>query len=58
VWAYNEQEFAAILCHIAAGRLDVRPLMTGCIGFAEVGQTFKDLANSETHAKTLVDPLR
>jgi hypothetical protein len=52
------QEFAATLGHIGAGRLDVRPLITGRIGLAEVGQAFKDLASPETHAKILVEPWR
>ena len=58
VLAYNAQEFAATLGHIAAGRLDVRPLITGRIGLAEVGQAFQDLASPETHAKILVEPWR
>jgi len=58
VLAYNTQEFAATLGHIGAGRLDVRPLITGRIGLAEVGQAFKDLASPETHAKILVEPWR
>jgi hypothetical protein len=36
----------------------VRPLITGRIGLAEVGQAFQDLANPETHAKILVEPWR
>ena len=58
VLAYNAQEFAATLGHIGAGRLDVRPLITGRIGLAEVGQAFQDLASPETHAKILVEPWR
>jgi len=58
VLAYNAQGFAATLGHIGAGRLDVRPLITGRIGLAEVGQAFRDLANPETHAKILVEPWR
>jgi threonine dehydrogenase-like Zn-dependent dehydrogenase len=58
VLAYNAQEFAATLGHIGAGRLDVRPLITGRIGLGEVGQAFKDLASPETHAKILVEPWR
>ena len=58
VLGYSAQEFAATLGHIGAGRLDVRPLITGRIGLAEVGQAFKDLASPDTHAKILVEPWR
>ena len=58
VLGYSAQEFAATLGHIAAGRLDVRPLITGRIGLAEVGKAFQDLASPETHAKILVEPWR
>ena len=56
VLAYTRQEFADTLRHIAEGRLDVAPLITGTVGLDGVKQAFADLANPERHAKVLVDP--
>ena len=58
VLAYTAEEFAETLGHIAAGRIDVSPLITGRVGLDEVGQAFADLANPERHAKVLVEPWR
>jgi len=56
VLAYTPQEFAESLHHIAEGRVDVRPLITGTVGLEGVGNAFAELANPERHAKVLVDP--
>ncbi len=56
VLAYTAEEFAASLHHIAEGRIDVTPLITGQVGLAGVQGAFDDLANPERHAKILVDP--
>jgi threonine dehydrogenase-like Zn-dependent dehydrogenase len=56
VLAYTPEEFAASLHHIAEGRIDVTPLITGQVGLAGVAGAFTDLANPEKHAKILVDP--
>src|SRR3954468_18559079 len=51
VLAYTPQEFAESLAHIAEGRVDVRPLITGTVGLEGVGNAFAELANPERHAK-------
>jgi threonine dehydrogenase-like Zn-dependent dehydrogenase len=56
VLAYTPQEFAESLAHIAEGRIDVTPLITGTVGLQGVGGAFADLANPEAHAKIIVDP--
>ena len=56
VLAYTAEEFAASLHHIAEGRIDVAPLITGRVGLAGVKDAFAELANPERHAKVLVDP--
>lgn len=58
VLAYTPEEFARTLGHIAEGRLDVAPLVTGRVGLDGVRQAFADLANPERHAKILVEPWR
>ncbi len=58
VLAYTAAEFADTLGHIAAGRIDVSPLITGRVGLDGVAQAFRDLASPETHAKVLVEPWR
>ena len=56
VLAYTAEEFAASLHHIAEGRIDVTPLITGRVGLDGVKQAFADLANPEQHAKIIVEP--
>jgi threonine dehydrogenase-like Zn-dependent dehydrogenase len=56
VLAYTAQEFAESLHHIAEGKVDVTPLVTGTVGLAGVSDAFADLANPEKHAKIMVDP--
>ena len=56
VLAYTGQEFAESLHHIAEGKVDVTPLVTGTVGLDGVNQAFADLANPERHAKVIVDP--
>jgi threonine dehydrogenase-like Zn-dependent dehydrogenase len=56
VLAYTPQEFADSLHHIAEGRVDVTPLITGTVGLDGVGDAFTELANPERHAKIIVDP--
>lgn len=58
VLGYTMEEFSRTLDHIAAGRLDVAPLVTGRVGLDGVRQAFADLANPELHAKILVEPWR
>ncbi|HEY0184631.1 MAG TPA: zinc-binding dehydrogenase [Rhodopila sp.] len=56
VLAYTPQEFAESLHHIAEGRIDVTPLITGTVGLEGVHDAFGKLANPERHAKIIVDP--
>jgi threonine dehydrogenase-like Zn-dependent dehydrogenase len=56
VLAYTSAEFAESLDHIANGKVDVTPLVTGTVGLAGVSSAFADLANPEQHAKVIVDP--
>jgi threonine dehydrogenase-like Zn-dependent dehydrogenase len=56
VLAYTAQEFAESLHHIAEGKVDVSPLITGTVGLSGVSNAFAELANPERHAKVLVDP--
>ena len=56
VLAYTAQEFAESLRHIAEGKVDVTPLVTGTVGLEGVSDAFAELANPEKHAKVMVDP--
>jgi threonine dehydrogenase-like Zn-dependent dehydrogenase len=56
VLAYTAQEFAESLSHIAEGKVDVSPLITGTVGLDGVSGAFAELASPERHAKVLVDP--
>lgn len=57
-FAYDPSEFHQTLQWIAAGKVDVRPLITGTVGLDGVADAFADLADPERHAKILVDPTR
>lgn len=56
VLGYTLEEFARTLRHIAEGRFDVAPLITGRVGLDGVAQAFTALADPERHAKILVEP--
>ena len=56
VLAYTAQEFAESLDHIAEGRVNVAPLVTGTVGLGGVSNAFVELGNPEKHAKVIVDP--
>lgn len=58
VLAYTPEEFAASLEHIAEGRIDVAPLITGTTGLDGVAKAFDALGSPEGHAKILVEPWR
>ena len=58
VLGYSAEEFALSLHHIAQGRIDVAPLITGEVGLDGVKDAFSALANPERHAKIIVDPWR
>jgi threonine dehydrogenase-like Zn-dependent dehydrogenase len=56
VLGYAPEEFAATLNHLAEGRVNGDPLITGKVGVEGVAKAFEDLASPETHAKILVEP--
>jgi threonine dehydrogenase-like Zn-dependent dehydrogenase len=56
VLAYDPMEFAASLEAIADGRLNVAPLITGCVGLDDVAGAFDELAHPDRHCKILVEP--
>ena len=58
VLAYTPAEFAETLGHIAEGRVNVSPLVTGKVGVGGVAGAFEELASPERHAKILVEPWR
>jgi threonine dehydrogenase-like Zn-dependent dehydrogenase len=58
VIGYTPAEFAACLGHIAEGRIDVQPMVTGKVGVEGVKGAFAELGNPERHAKILVEPWR
>ena len=58
VLGYTSEEFAQSLHHIAEGKIDTAPLITGHVGLEGVRGAFAELANPERHAKIMVDPWR
>ena len=56
VLGYSPEEFAATLSHLAEGRVNGDPMITGKVGVEGVAQAFEDLASPERHAKILVEP--
>ncbi|HSG90138.1 MAG TPA: zinc-binding dehydrogenase [Pseudomonadales bacterium] len=56
VLGYTVEEFAATLDHIAEGRLDVAPLVTGSVGLDGVAEAFETLASPAHHCKIIVEP--
>ena len=56
VLGYTGEEFAASLAHLAEGRIDVTPLITGHVGLGGVKSAFVELASPEQHAKVMVEP--
>lgn len=55
---YTPEEFAATLAHIAAGRIDPSPILTGRVGVEGIAGAFADLGKPEQHAKILAEPWR
>jgi threonine dehydrogenase-like Zn-dependent dehydrogenase len=56
VLGYDPMEFQQTLGHIAEGRIDVSPLITGEVGIEGVPGAFEALSDPESHAKILVEP--
>jgi threonine dehydrogenase-like Zn-dependent dehydrogenase len=55
-FAYSAEEYAATLTHMAEGRVDAAPLVTGRVGLDGVAGAFAELAQPDRHAKILVEP--
>jgi threonine dehydrogenase-like Zn-dependent dehydrogenase len=55
-FAYDLTEVADTLQAIAAGEIDVAPLITGSVGLDEVAWAFETLADPGDHVKLLVVP--
>ena len=58
VLGYTPDEFARTLAALAEGQVDVAPMVTGTTGVEGVSESFRTLANPESHAKILVEPWR
>jgi threonine dehydrogenase-like Zn-dependent dehydrogenase len=58
VLGYTAEEFRASLFHLAEGRIDAAPMVTGRVGLEGVRGAFDDLADPARHAKILVEPWR
>lgn len=58
VLGYTPEEFALTLTHLAEGKIDGSPLVTGKVGVEGVKEAFSELGNPEKHAKILVEPWR
>ncbi len=56
VLGYTPEEFAATLGHLAEGRIDASPLVTGRVGLDAVATAFEELKNPGRHAKIIVEP--
>jgi threonine dehydrogenase-like Zn-dependent dehydrogenase len=56
VLGYSPQEFAETLGHLAEGRIDGSPLITGTVPLSGVSQAFTSLAHPDEHIKILVKP--
>ncbi len=58
VLGYTPQEFAETLQHLADGKIDAAPLITGKVGLDGIAGAFAELGNPERHAKILAEPWR
>jgi threonine dehydrogenase-like Zn-dependent dehydrogenase len=56
VLGYTPEEFAASLASIAAGEIDVAPLVTARVGLDRVPWAFAALADPEDQCKIVVEP--
>ncbi len=56
VLGYTPEEFTATLGHLAEGRIDAEPIITGSVGLDGVADAFAALAHPDQHVKILVEP--
>jgi threonine dehydrogenase-like Zn-dependent dehydrogenase len=57
-FGHSVEEFSQTLHHMAEGKIDAAPLITGRCGLDGVAAAFEDLAQPNLHAKILVEPGR
>ena len=55
---YTEQDFERVIGHLAKNDINVRPLHTETIGFAQLPDTFEALRTAVGQCKVLIDPSR
>jgi len=55
-FGYDPMEFTTTLGHLAAGEIDVAPLVTGEVDLDGVAGAFAALADPEEHCKIVVVP--
>lgn len=53
---YTQEQFAETFAHLAAGDLDLAPLLTGTVGLDGVANAFERLRSNPRDAKILLDP--
>jgi threonine dehydrogenase-like Zn-dependent dehydrogenase len=58
VLGYTPEEFAITLGHLAAGKINAAPLLTGTVGVDGIATAFEALGQPERHAKILAEPWR
>ena len=58
VLGYSGEEFRTTLHHLAEGKINCDPLITGKVGVEGVAGAFEALSSPEQHAKVLVEPWR
>ncbi len=56
VLGYSMEEYAETLTHIAEGRIDVAPMVTGRVDLDGVAWAFEELGHPDRHAKILIEP--
>lgn len=56
VLGYTAEQFRSAIEAIAAGLIDVAPMITGTVGIEGVAGAFADLAHPDQHVKILVEP--
>ncbi|MDH3016006.1 zinc-binding dehydrogenase [Gordonia alkanivorans] len=57
VFVYDPAEFHETLQMIAAGKVDVAPMITATVGLEGVAPAFDALGSAAHHAKVLIDPM-
>jgi threonine dehydrogenase-like Zn-dependent dehydrogenase len=55
-FGYSIEEFTQTLHHLAEGKIEAEPLITGSTGLDGVASAFEELAQPDRHAKILVKP--